>query len=443
MQLRISVIIPVYNGAGYLRACLEHLRRSRMEPYEIIVVDDGSTDASVAVAGEFGAKVMSTGGRSGPARARNLGAQQAAGEILYFIDSDVCVHADTIERVLAHFEADPELDALMGSYDDTPKIKDFLSQYKNLMHCYVHHKARREACTFWSGCGAIRKHVFIEHSGFSESYGRPAIEDIELGYRLVRARRRLLLDSDVRVKHLKSWSFFKLVHTDIMDRGVPWTELILRDKRAPNDLNLQLSQRVSVALVLLLVGLAALGALLMGAALVAPLLALLFLLLVRYEVEGGINLRHKSTLGTIALGTAIVALSAWSDKLILVPPVLLAYLLIFLNHRYSRGQRWKRVFGVICGSYLLVTMAFVLLFLPREPLVWALFATLSLLIFLNSAFYLFLAGKRGRLFAAAAIPFHLLFHFYNGISFVIGLTRHSMRVLAETEKRPLEVPTKR
>src|SRR3954451_23612723 len=157
MPPKISVIVPVYNGAAYLRSCLENLKNSAVAPWECLVVDDGSTDDSAAVAREFGAKVLSTGGRSGPAKARNIAAQHAEGDILYFIDSDVCVHVDTIGRVAMHFSEDPALDALIGSYDDSPKCRDFLAQYKNLMHCFVHQTGQREACTFWSGCGAIRK----------------------------------------------------------------------------------------------------------------------------------------------------------------------------------------------------------------------------------------------------------------------------------------------
>ena len=208
----------------------------------------------------------------------------------------------------------------------------------------------------------------------------------------------------------------------------------------PNDLNLQLSHRVSMALVYLLIGTAALGAVLMGSALLAPLLALLFLVLVRYEVEGVPNLKFKSVLGTLALGVTIMAMAAAGGQFLLVPPVMFAYLLVFLKHRYSRGPRYKRVFGVICGTYLVATMAFVVAFLPRSPLVWALFAMLSAVIWLNSSFYLFLASKRGKLFALAAIPFHILFHFYNGISFAIGLARYSWGVWFQSEERPRLYP---
>jgi len=253
----VSILIPAYNAGNCLDQCLDALARQESHPREIIVVDDGSTDDSIARAAQRGVTILKTSGRRGPAEARNIGAKAARGNVVFFLDADVCAHEDAVSRVAAVF-ADASVDALIGSYDDDPSASDFLSQYKNLMHCYVHQTARSEASTFWSGCGAIRREVFLEFSGFDESYKRPAIEDIELGYRLRKAGRRVVLDRDLHVKHLKRWTFWNLVKTDVMDRGIPWTELILRDQNLPNDLNLQISQRVSVGLVYLMLGLAGL-----------------------------------------------------------------------------------------------------------------------------------------------------------------------------------------
>jgi glycosyltransferase involved in cell wall biosynthesis len=423
----ISVVIPVYNAA-----------------HELIVVDDSSTDDSVKVAESFGARVLSTGGRHGPAYARNLGARSATGDILFFIDADVCVYPDTVARVASEFAQDPELDALIGSYDDSPQSLDFLSQYKNLMHCYTHQNSRREACTFWSGCGAIKKATFTELSGFSEDYERPAIEDIELGYRLASAKRKVVLDPDLQVKHLKAWSFFGLVKTDIFDRGIPWTELILRDKRLPNDLNLQLSQRVSVALVFLLMVVAALAAIYSGASFLLGLLALLFLLLGGYEAETTWKENPKAMITTIILVAAIIGLAYWNRSPVLIPPVLLAYVLLFLRHRYSyTSLRRRRMTGVFCGLYVFFVALFVITYLPHHPLVFGFFLLLSFVVLLNTQFYVFLAGRTGRLLALAAIPFHLLFHFYNGMSFLIGLGRHLLgraRPRVRTAEKPGPVP---
>jgi glycosyltransferase involved in cell wall biosynthesis len=425
-----------------LHRCLEHLQCSTIQPLEIIVVDDGSTDGSADLARQRGATVISTGGRTGPARARNLGAKHAKGDILFFIDSDVCVYPATIAKIVCHFEDDAELVGLIGSYDDTPKVKDFLSQYRNLMHCFTHQNAQHQANTFWSGCGAIRRDIFLKYSGFDESYRRPAIEDIELGYRLSRDKHKMVLDPTLQVKHLKAWSFWSIVKTDIRDRGVPWTELILRDKFLPNDLNIQLSQRVSVALVFLVVAMTAAGAIWLGVSFLAPLLALFFLMLSRYSAGAPFDLRFKSTLGTLMLGGTIVLLAFASSTPELIPPVLFAYALVFLRHRYSyKGPLRKKITRTVIGVYVALTILFVLTYLPRNPLVLVLFFLLSLVIALNSQFYVFLAAKQGRLFALAAIPFHLLFHFSNGLSFIIGLARHHLRrAVAEEKSVPAAPP---
>jgi len=379
----------------------------------------------------------------GPAFARNLGAKAAAGEVIVFLDSDVCVRPDTLAKISHNFESDVRLDAIMGSYDSEPSSPDFVSQYRNLMHYYVHQGGGERASTFWSGCGAIRREVFLEHSGFSEEYGRPAIEDIELGYRLIRAHRKILLDRSILVTHLKRWTFWTLVKTDMLDRGIPWTELILRTRFMPNDLNLQLSQRVSVALVFILMALAVATALLSGAYLLTPFLIVVFLMLARWWGEIGGYRRPRRAYAILTGTLALIATLAYSQRMFgLIPFLVATPVLLALRHRYNRrgklknSHRWWGIF-FICGSVVAAS-----LYLPAHHLILACFVVLVLLGLLNSQFYLFLAGKRGIAFMLAAIPFHLLYHFYNGLSFMIGLSLHywTRTVGRPQESFPPEVP---
>lgn len=242
----ITVIVPVRNAAGTLTQCLTALRDSTFTQFDCIVIDDGSTDGSGNVARSFGFEVISTGAPVGPSVARNLGARAAVADLLFFLDADVCVHPDTLDRIVRRFEAEPLLDAVMGSYDESPSDGGFISQYKNLMGCYFHQRAKPSASTFWSACGGIRRSVMLEFGGFDERYSRPCIEDIELGARMVAACCCLALDPLIRVKHLKKWSLSRLIKTDIFDRALPWTRLILRENRLPNDLNLCYRERFSV-----------------------------------------------------------------------------------------------------------------------------------------------------------------------------------------------------
>ncbi len=250
---RLSVVIPVHNGEHDLDRCLRRLRDTPDLDYELIVVDDGSTDGSASLAESFGARVIRHGRARGPAAARNTGALAATASLVFFLDADVAVHPNTLARALARFDADPSLSALFGSYDDRPESPGLISQYRNLLHHFVHQRGRfeddtRTAQTFWTGCGAIRREVFLDAGGFDpDLYRRPAIEDIELGYRVTRAGGKIVLARDVLATHLKRWTLANVVRTDIFQRGVPWMLLMHRSKVEASDLNVDRSGRVSVA----------------------------------------------------------------------------------------------------------------------------------------------------------------------------------------------------
>ncbi|MBE9041450.1 glycosyltransferase family 2 protein [Oscillatoriales cyanobacterium LEGE 11467] len=253
-SLTISIVIPVYNGGKAFYKCLSSLQAvicdpEAISPHEIVVVSDGDTDGSWQLAEQFGAKVIRCATSRGPARARNIGARAATGDIVFFVDADVTVYPETIGRVVQEFERAPDLAALIGSYDDAPGAHNFLSQYKNLFHHYTHQTSSEVASTFWGACGAVRREVFLQLGGFDEKYRAACVEDIELGYRLKRYGHAIKLCKDIQVKHLKRWEAFSLLRAEIFYRALPWTALLLRNRALNNDLNLQTSSRVSVLLV--------------------------------------------------------------------------------------------------------------------------------------------------------------------------------------------------
>ena len=252
----VSLIIPAHNASQYLDRCLSAVAKSTYSSFELIVVDDGSIDDTAEIGRKNGAMVFKLQRQAGPAAARSWGAREANGEILFFIDADVLVKPDSIQRVVADLTTSENVSAVFGTYDDSPAAKNFISQYKNLQHHFVHQHSSREASTFWAGCGAIRREVFHRVGGFDQHrYEKPSIEDIELGYRMKRMGYRILLDKDLQVKHLKQWSLLSLLRADILYRAIPWSELIVKSGNMINDLNLQFSAKISAILMGLIVAL--------------------------------------------------------------------------------------------------------------------------------------------------------------------------------------------
>jgi glycosyltransferase involved in cell wall biosynthesis len=254
-DLTISIIMPVYNGIGFLEKSLPPLAAmlEKKEVIELIVIDDGSLDESIALAKEFGATVLKSGGRKGPGAARNIAVGQAKGDVVWFVDADVVVRNDAVVRLKQGFEK-KEVIAVFGSYDDSPPAQNFLSQYKNMVHHYYHQQASRDASTFWSGCGAVRTKKFIELGGFDiEQFKHPSIEDIELGYRIRADGGAITLMPELQCSHLKVWRFVNLVHTEFFRRAIPWSRLMLRQEQLTNDLNVGVGERIRAVLAMLLV----------------------------------------------------------------------------------------------------------------------------------------------------------------------------------------------
>lgn len=245
---RISVIIPVFDGGQAFQHCLESLDNVVPRPDQIIVVDDGSTDGSASRARKMGFEVISTSRRTGAANARNLGAQHAIGEHLLFVDADCSVKPDVIERVRSLIIENPRIHAFVGSYDDAPTASNLLSQYKNLLHHLTHQRSAQEGYTFWGACGVIRREVFEQLGGFDCKYSQASIEDIELGYRLKAAGKRIRMCPDLQVTHHKRWGPLKLLHTDFFLRAIPWSRLILKTGKMANSLNISRGARMRVAI---------------------------------------------------------------------------------------------------------------------------------------------------------------------------------------------------
>lgn len=425
----ISVIVPFHNACESLSPCLEALFASNFTHFECIAVDDGSSDGSSDIVARFPTVDCQTeGGPLGPAHARNVGALQAKGEYLFFIDADVMVRPDTLSLIAEAFESNPDATALFGSYDDDPLGAGFLTQYKNLVHHFVHQEGNEDASTFWTGCGAVRRELFLEIGGFDgERYPRPSIEDIELGYRMKAAGHRILLRKEIQVKHLKNWSLVSLVKTDVFSRALPWTRLILQAKSLPNDLNLQSSQRVSSALLGLLLLFLAIN-LFRDNVILLPLLTGLYLLSVDgwHWRQRPVSFRPGQPTEFISYGLiAVVALVGFLGNLPALSYVVALVLLAMFAARLSAGSTPNVNRSLFYVMMLILAAGFALL-VVQYP-VWFIvpvMAILTIIVLLNLRLYSFFRRQRGISFAVAVLPLQLLYYFYSTLTFAVSSGLH-------------------
>jgi cellulose synthase/poly-beta-1,6-N-acetylglucosamine synthase-like glycosyltransferase len=261
-ELALSVVVPVRDAADCLNRALAALRGSDLPPgsWELIVVDDGSGDGSPDIAARYADRVVRVAAPgAGRSAARNRGAEVARAPVIVFVDADVCVRHDALRRIRDLLAAREDVSAVFGAYDLDPPAPGLVSQYRNLLHSYVHRRDAGEAVTFWTGLGAIRRDVFQRCGALDE---QERLEDVELGYRIARLGHRILLDPAIQASHLKRWTLGSVIRTDVVDRGVPWVRLLLQGRRPRGrpTLNLRrleqlLTGMTGVAIVALAVGL--------------------------------------------------------------------------------------------------------------------------------------------------------------------------------------------
>ena len=205
MNPLLSIIIPVYNGAATLEACLHAAIQAMDNSCELIVVDDGSTDQSAAIIRHFPCRLIQLRHNWGAAYARNLGAIKSRGEILFFTDADCLLNKTTLRLVKQHMcLADDNL-VIGGSYSAQPYDDHFYSRFQSVFIRYSENKHASSPDYVATHAMAIKASTFQASGGFNEKMG-PMLEDVEFSHRLRRAGVRLQILPELQVQHIFNYS---------------------------------------------------------------------------------------------------------------------------------------------------------------------------------------------------------------------------------------------
>lgn len=250
----LTVVVPVKEGEFHIEECLNAIAASDGVELEVFVILDGWDSSSFrqTCSQIYSQLRIFSLPKSGPAACRNFGAKQSTSDFICFIDSDVLVPQSLFYRAIHRLTASGEA-GLIGSYDADPGSKRPISRFRNLFHHFQHQVNNRKAGVFWGAFGMIRKEVFDIAGGFDETFAKASIEDVELGIRLAKLGYTVRIHADLEVKHLKNWTFYSWMKTDILLRAKPWTMLIFRYKsHADNHLNTRNEEKLSAAVVVLL-----------------------------------------------------------------------------------------------------------------------------------------------------------------------------------------------
>jgi len=206
----LSVIVAVRNNASTLVRVLTAILSSNMprDRYELIVVDDSSTDGSPELAARYADTIVRlTGRNSGAAYARNRGAEIAQTDVLAFVDADAMVQPDTLQRMLMMLSDRPSIDAVCAGHHEDCEPANLVSQYRNLLLRFGERREHGANGNVGSPCAAIRREAFLSAGMYDEwRFETTPVEGIEFGTRLREAGREVVCSKDLQVTLLRRWS---------------------------------------------------------------------------------------------------------------------------------------------------------------------------------------------------------------------------------------------
>jgi len=201
----ISVIIPNYNGEKTIELCLTAATSIKDEAVEIIVVDDCSDDRSRDIIRRFPCTLIESSPHIGASRARNLGAKQARGDILFFTDADCLLQEDTLSQLRIMLSTADSNTIIGGTYTPQPYDPIFFSRFQSAFINYCETRNLPQPDYIATHAMAINTNLFRRSGGFAEDLW-PILEDVEFSHRLRRCGVTLVMQPAIQVQHIFNFS---------------------------------------------------------------------------------------------------------------------------------------------------------------------------------------------------------------------------------------------
>ena len=193
----ITVIVPIFNAEKTLRRCLDSIKQQDYRKYEVICVDDHSTDNSHSIAKEYGYNLIRLKENSGPGKTRNIGAKEAKTKLIAFTDSDCILPGDWLSKIIKNFE-NKKVKFICGGYSGV-EGKSFLEKFAFYELLIRRRNLPRFASSFPSNNFACYRDIFLKEKGFPELKNYVA-EDLEFSLK-VGINYKIFWDKTLGVKH--------------------------------------------------------------------------------------------------------------------------------------------------------------------------------------------------------------------------------------------------
>lgn len=227
-EVYISVVIPNCNNAATIGKCLESAFSSDYRNFEVIVVDDCSEDNSIEVIKKFPSKLICLEKHAGASRARNIGAENSNGDVIFFTDADCILKKDTLSISSKTIQAGTPDVIIGGTYTKIPYDKGFFSMFQSVFINYSETKKPENPDYIATHAMIINALTFRKSNGFPEDF-LPILEDVEFSHRLREKGYRLKMNPGIQVQHIFNFTLIKSLKNAVK-KSLYWTMYSLKNK---------------------------------------------------------------------------------------------------------------------------------------------------------------------------------------------------------------------
>lgn len=228
MKPYISIVIPNHNNAKTIGLCLDSVYASTYTDFEVIVVDDCSRDNSLTIIKKYPCRLIGLTEHVGASKARNTGAENSSGEIIFFIDADCLLQPDTLATAVAAYQEEGPEVVIGGTYTWQPYDRDFFSRFQSI---YIHYSETKNSSNpdyIATHAMLISAELFRKTGGFDENF-LPILEDVEFSHRLKRLGFSLRIKPDIQVRHIFHFSFLRSMRNGIK-KSKYWSLYSIKNK---------------------------------------------------------------------------------------------------------------------------------------------------------------------------------------------------------------------
>ena len=227
----LSIIITTYNEQKYIGDCLKSIFKSKFKNFEIIIVDDASTDNTIEIIKDYKVRFYKLKKNYGAAYAKNFAIRKSRSELIFFIDADATLKKNALSTMINIIKKNKDLSGVNGMWSNVPINNGYFPKFQsNDMNFAMQYMAKKKYSFHWGNGSLIEKKILLDLGGFNTNFKGAGAEDYDLALRIPPDKKFFVKKNFTSIKHNFPYFFFSGINK-YLSRSKRHIEVLLKYKK--------------------------------------------------------------------------------------------------------------------------------------------------------------------------------------------------------------------